>query len=250
MRLLLPLITTLIFLSCASPAQKNDNAMQEVLLLDKNDFNPYVEFFSTDIKDFFNPEQSGKYPSTNLFDGYFKTCWIAGSSDMSGRPALFVKVPGEIPVDKLILNIFSGYGKSKSLYQKNSRPKKIRVSLFAAFYPEGCSTETAVLYLIKKYPGPKLIELADTFGVQSFMLNIDKKAFSDFQKSSLKECSSFSGENYIRMKGDNDKPSFTPSLILKLETEEVYKGSKYDDVCISEIFFKITDFKLIFFNII
>ena len=230
------LIPVLILMSCATPAQKG-NTMDELYLLDKNDFNPYVEFYSTDIKDFFNPEQSNKYPSTNLFDGYLKTCWVAGSSKKNNKSALFIKIPDQIPVDQLILNIFSGYGKNKALYLKNSRPKKIKISLLAAFYPEGCSTEVANLYIINKYPETKQIYLVDTFGVQSFHLEIDKKAFAEFQTNSLNMCNSFKGEDFEKLKSDKDSASFSPTLILKLEIEDVYRGSKYDDICISEIFF-------------
>ncbi len=230
------LILSLILLSCTSPAQKS-NGMEEILLLDKNDFNPYVEFYSSDIKDYFNPESSGKYPSTNLFDGFFKTCWIAGTAGKESRPSLFIKVPGDIPVEKLILNIFSGYGKSKALYLKNARPRKIRLTIYAAFHPEGCSTETANLYLLKKYSAARSFDLTDTFGIQSFPLKIDEAALSEFQKSSLKDCRSFSGENYDRMVSDKNTVTFTSALIMKLEITDVFKGSKYNDICISEIFF-------------
>ncbi len=226
----------LILLSCTSPAQK-DNGMKEILLLDKNDFNPYVEFYSTDIKDYFNPEKSGKYPSVNLFDGFLKTCWVVGEAGQENHPALFIKVPGNIPIDKLILNIFSGYGKNKALYLKNAHPRKLRLTIYAAFHPEDCSTEVANLYIIEKFADTRYIDLADTFGVQSFPLNIDKAALADFQKNSLKDCHSFSGDIYDKLKPDNNTTTFTPALILKLETENVYPGSKYNDICISEIFF-------------
>jgi tetratricopeptide (TPR) repeat protein len=62
------------FLFCFSPAKmlsaQENNGMQELYLLDKSDFNPYVEFKSEDIKDFFNPEESSQYPSVNLFSLY------------------------------------------------------------------------------------------------------------------------------------------------------------------------------------
>ncbi len=211
--------------------------IQELFLLDKNDFNPYAEFISTDIKDVYNPEQSNSYPSGNLFDGYFKTCWVAGSANTNTPSALYIKVPTAIPPDKMILNIFSGYGKSPALFHKNARPKKIKISLFAAFYPEGFSTEAANLYLIKKYPVEQYIELADSFGVQSFPLHLDKKALLDFRKESLKECRSFKGKNYKRFLKGGDPHSFTSAFITKLEILDTYKGTKFDDICISEIYF-------------
>ena len=229
----------LILSSCSSPAQKDtvDKKMEEIFLLDKNDFNPYVEFYSTDIKDYFNPESSGKYPSTNLFDGFLKTCWVAGKADQGNQPALYIKIPGNIPVDKLILNIFPGYGKNKALYLKNARPRKIRLTIYAAFHPEGCSTEVANLYIIKKYSDTRNLELTDTFSVQSFPLNIDKADLADFQKNSLKDCHSFKGDIYDKLESGNGTVTFTPAVIVKIETEDVYRGSKYDDVCMSELFF-------------
>jgi hypothetical protein len=207
---------------------QDNNKMREINLLEMNDFNPYVEFFSTDITDYFNPEKSTPYPSTNLFDGYIKTCWVAGSVKQSEKPTLYIKTPENIPIDNLILNIFAGYGKSKSLYMENARPRNIKVSIFAAYNPQGFDTEVAVKYLIKEYTIERSILLADTFGVQSFPLNLNKKDLIDFQNMNLINCKS-------SLKNDDVKINL--SFILKFEITDVYKGSKYDDICISEIFF-------------
>lgn len=209
-----------------SVAQETKKINDITLLDNHNVYFPYIEFYSTDITDFFNPENTGKYPSTNLFDGYLKTCWLAGSTNKSN--ALYVKVPNKIPLNKLTLNIFSGYGKSEKLYYANARPKKIRISIFSAYEPEGYATEVAVNYKAIKYPSEKYIEIADTFGVQSFPLNINKKDLFDFRNINLKECKESLNDYDVKIK---------ESFILKLEIVDVYKGSKYDDVCISEIFF-------------
>ena len=207
------------------PAQEIDK-VQEITLLDQNDFNPYIEFYSTDITDYFNPDETSKYPSTNLFDGYLRTCWVAGSVNKNKRNILYIKVPDEIFIDKLIFNIFSGYGKSKKLYNANARPKKIKISILAAYNPDGYITEVAVEYLTEKYPTEKQIVLADTFGVQSFPLNLNKKDLIDFQSKNL---------NRVKSSFRNDNINL--AFILKLEITDVYKGSKYDDICISELFF-------------
>ncbi|RLD38108.1 MAG: hypothetical protein DRI74_04895 [Bacteroidetes bacterium] len=197
---------------------------------------PY-DFTSSDIKDFFNPENSGKYPSTNLFDGYFKTCWLVGQSKTDKQSTLYIKIPTNIALENIILNIFSGYGKSEQLYYQNSRPKKIKLSLFSAFYPEGFSTEVGNLYIIKEIPLDKNIELSDTFGLQSFPLNLDKKVLLDFQEKASVACKSFSGESYNRFSEVVTPKIFMPSFILKVEVIESYSGTKYDDICISELFF-------------
>lgn len=210
-----------------SPAQEAEQ-IQEIPLLDKNDFNPYVEFYSTDITDFYHPEETSKYPSVNLFDGFLKTCWVAGSANKNRHSVLYIKVPDEIPPERLILNIFSGYGKSRKLYRANARPEKIKISLLAACNPEGYSTEVVDNYLTEKYPLDKQIVLADTFGVQSFPLHFNKKDLLGFQDKYLKKCK-------LSVKGDT--MNIRSAFILKLEITDVYKGSEYDDICISEIFF-------------
>ncbi len=203
---ILTLLFVILIISVNLFAQKNNN-IEKVYLLDKNDFNPYIEFTSSDIKDYFNPQNSSKYPSINLFDGLFKTCWIAGNSKTDVNFSLYMKVPKKIDLNTLIINIFSGYGKSKSLYKANARPKKIRISLYRGLQQEGLSTEVSNLYMIKFFTS-RLISLKDSFGVQSFPLHI--------QKGQLKTLK---------------------SVIMKIEIVDVYAGSKYDDICISEIFF-------------
>jgi hypothetical protein len=53
----------------------------------------------------------------------------------------------------------------------------------------------------------------------------------------LLKCKSFAGENYRRFLKASTPKTFTPSFILKIEITDVYLGTKYDDICISELFF-------------
>lgn len=217
-------------------AQQNEE-WQKIFLLDKSPFNPYVAYRSDDIKDFYNPAEEKAYPSTNLFDGYLKTCWVSGSSKTNKNAVLYIRLPDSIELDKIILNIFPGYGKSESLYYANARPKQISLSLFAAFYPEGFSTEVGSSYIIKKYPLNRKIELTDTFGVQSFPLNFDDKVLLEFRKEALVKAQNFNDPDFKEFAETLDSISFSPSFIIKIEITESYHGSKYDDVCISELFF-------------
>ncbi len=217
-------------------AQQNDD-WQEIFLLDKTPLNSYIEFVSDDIKDFFNPVEENAYPSTNLFDGYLKTCWASGSSKTNKNAVLYIRLSDSIALDKMILNIFPGYGKSTRLFYANARPEQIRLSLFAAFYPEGFSTEVSSLYIMKKVPFTKKLEIADRFGIQSFPLNFDKKELLKFQKEALAQAHNFSGPTYKRLSEAMLPRSYFSSFILKIEITASYHGSKYDDVCISELFF-------------
>ena len=224
-----PIILLLVFslTHTAGLYAQNNNKIQEINLLTTNT-DDYVGFYATDINDFYHPEKSSRYPSTNLFDGYFQTCWVTGSYKTKSYDTLYVRFPKEIYLDKIILNIFSGYGKNKTLYYQNARPKKIKISIYAAYNPDGYATEVADKYFIKKY-SVKLIELKDTFGVQSFPLNLNKQKLIDFQQKNL--------NNYKSFIENKDIKTTARSFILKVEIVAAYKGSKYDDVCISELFF-------------
>jgi hypothetical protein len=217
-------------------AQQNEE-WQKIFLLDKSPFNPYVAYRSEDMKDFYNPAEEKAYPSTNLFDGYLKTCWVSGSAKTNKNAVLYIRLPDSIELDKIILNIFPGYGKSKSLYYANARPKQINLSLFAAFYPEGFCTEVGSSYIIKKYPLNRKIELTDTFGVQSFPLNFDAKVLLEFRKEAMVQAQNFNDPDFKEFAETLDSISFSPSFIIKIEITKSYYGSKYDDVCISELFF-------------
>jgi len=92
------ILLTIILLSTHLLFAQKNNQVKELYLLDKNDFNPYVEFISNDITDLFNPGNSSRYPSVNLFDGFFKTCWIAGNSLSLKTSSLYINVPASIDV--------------------------------------------------------------------------------------------------------------------------------------------------------
>jgi hypothetical protein len=217
-------------------SQQNKEIYEIYLLNNHSLINSYVEFFSTDIEDYFNPEKSSKYPSVNLFDGNIASCWVAGKLKQENKSELYVKIPQEIFYNKLIFNIFSGYGKSRSLFLKNARPLKIHLSIFASQQPQGYSTEVANLYLLNKTViVDTVIMLADTFGVQLFKLKLDNKKIERCLQETLKKCKCFNGKDFKVQ--DNLDIKFAPSLIMKLIIQDVYQGTQYDDICISEIFF-------------
>ncbi len=216
-----------------TPQEETEYRINKISLLDNsNVFNPYIAFYTTDITDFFNPEGTNKYPSTNLFDGNLRTCWVAGSASKNNSNVLYVEIPREIPLDRLILNIFSGYGKSNKLYLANARPKKIKISIYDSYVY--AVSEVVREAAIIKLPFEREITLADTCGTQSFPLKPDRDKLLRLQKADSEKFKLFAKKN--------DLPEFTEGseqsyFVLKLEITDVYKGGKYDDICISEIYF-------------
>ena len=83
-----------------------------------------------------------KYPASNLFDAKLNTCWVS-SNNKTKKSSLYLKLPES---EKIIINIFSGYGKSKSLHSQNARPKKLKFTIFAAVNPDGYVSEIGAQY--------------------------------------------------------------------------------------------------------
>jgi len=162
------------------------------------------------------------YPESNLFDGEIKTCWVCGSYINNNPAGTYVKMP---PNDKVYLNIFTGYGKSRELFYKNARPKKIRLSVYATVHPEGYVTEIADGYEGLKYPREQIITLVDSFGIQSIELDFSRKELNEFSKQVYRQARSFFGP-----------PLLDSCLIVKIDVLESLPGTKYDDICISELF--------------
>lgn len=84
---------------------------QEIELTDTLDYTRFA------VSNVFND----KYSPVNLFDTKLNTCWVLGADKNPNLPSLFVKLPEQ---NNIVINIFSGYGKSEKLYFQNSRPKK------------------------------------------------------------------------------------------------------------------------------
>ena len=174
----------------------------------------YVQFGVSNVDNY-------RYPPSNLFDSKYNTCWVSGSK--KNKSTLFLKMP---ELKDIIINIFPGYGKSKKLYHQNARPKKIRLSVFAAINPDGYVSEIGTLYKAVKFPQEQIVHLPDSFGIQSISLTIPQEDLFEFENVI-----------YDLFNSEFKMPPGEECLILKIEIVDSYAGSKYDDVCISEIFF-------------
>jgi hypothetical protein len=127
--------------------------------------------------------------------------------------------------DKVYLNIFTGYGKSRELFYKNARPRKIRLSVYASVHPEGYVTEIADIYEGIKYPQEQIITLVDTFGIQTIELDFSQKELNEFSKKVYRQARSYF-----------EPPLLDSCLIVKIDIVESLPGTQYDDICISELF--------------
>jgi hypothetical protein len=163
------------------------------------------------------------YPEWHIFDGDIKTCWVCGSYKNNDPESTHLKM---LDSDKVYLNIFIGYGKSRELFYQNARPKKIGLSVYATVHPDGgYVTEIADVYPGLKHPREQIVTLVDTFGVQTIEL--------DFSRDELDE---FSEKVYRQARSHFGQPILDSCLIVKIDVLESLPGTKYDDICISELF--------------
>jgi hypothetical protein len=193
------------------PAQENIE-LEEINLMDT------LEYVSFNVKEVCNK----KYPPENLFDGNMNTCWVAGSANKPKNSSLFLKLPD---TGNPILNIFPGYGKSKTLYKQNARPKEIKLTVYPAYSWGGFAFNYGMSYLAAKFPFEITLHIPDTFETRSIPINFPEKMLQQFKKKVQK-----------KYRTSNEFPLEISTLILKVEILETYPGNKYDDICISEIF--------------
>jgi hypothetical protein len=183
----------------------------EISLVDNNS---YARFGTDHIYD-------NRYPPSACFDADVATCWVSGAG--TGAASLYIRLPER---DNLRLNLLAGYGKNEKLYEWNARPKSIRLSVLAAVNPDGFVSENATMYKTVRFSQTKTVDLVDICAVQSIPLDFSPQRLSEFKKNVLRQ-----------YEKDFDIPKADSCLILQLEIVDTRPGSRYGDICISEIYF-------------
>lgn len=174
------------------------------------------------------------YHESNIADGDIKTAWVEGEPG----PGIGVKIIFEIPTPGYsattlkngasTMVVYNGLCLSKTLFLANNRVKDCLLEIFvgvdSGVYSDSCSE-----YKLKKFSEMKL-KLQDTEKAQKIFLNIDHKKAKEFWRKTREQ---------MKSKGE---PVFTGEyglyLFGVLTINSVYKGSRYDDTCISEISFE------------
>ncbi|MCK4631261.1 MAG: hypothetical protein KAT40_07445, partial [Bacteroidales bacterium] len=155
------------------------------------------------------------------------------------------------------IHIHNGYQKTESLYFKNGRPKSLGINLYVAYHLPADVTELGGNYYCLPFQYTILIEgnlipmknslrLRDEMGPQYFILPFDKE-----KVASLKELGdSLFKEDFMDRRAEilENSSGFEQhkafyGYIFKLEILDVYKGSKWDDICISDVWFSTEEKK-------
>lgn len=167
--------------------------------------------------------EDAKYPhlydSKNLIDNNEKTAWCtdkgpAGEYILAMNETKSIENYDEI-VGKQIeikLKVFNGYGKTSELYYANNRIKKATLRIFET--TTGTAQDWKVGTFIKK--GPVL--------TKEIVLEFEDKPMKQIKEIPVK----------LQMSLDKKDSGSAVHFISKLIINEVYKGNKYNDTCISE----------------
>jgi len=196
-------------LTCQVIAQNN------TINVAMRDNSQYTDFGISEIA-------NNNYPPSNLFDGKLNTCWVTNLSGESTR-SLYIRIP-ETLNDSIYINIFNGYGKSRSLFEKNSRPREITLHFYSAFTPDGYVSENNYLCKAFQLTDSQTIEITDTFGIQRFLLQYTRNDIREF------------GSKHQHLL---NHPNCIDTLeLIMLQVSGIYHGDKYpQDVCMSELYF-------------
>jgi hypothetical protein len=153
----------------------------------------------------------GKYGSINLSDNDPTTCWAEGSENDGTGDFIWMTITKNI----LTIQIKNGYQKNETIYFANNRPKNIEFELFACYEPSGYVTESHNGFFISETITSASSVLEDKLGYQDIKLGFDWPEINS--RLSINEIF------------DEDR------FILRVKILDVYKGSKWNDACISDI---------------
>jgi len=162
-----------------------------------------------------------KYNARKIFDRNFSTCWAEGSKGFGqGEWVIFRSIA--------VFWLYNGMWRSKALFYANNRVRKMKISFYRV-YARDYSTHNPItmkfdttrtvftnVYLISE----TVVKLPDGM----YPIEIDK----------------VSEPIPFEISPDNKNLPFekwanTSNLFCRLEILDVYRGSKYNDTCISEI---------------
>jgi hypothetical protein len=168
----------------------------------------------------------GRYCVVNIFDGNPATCWADGVQGSGVGEKIYFSIPADLSA----LKITNGLAKNKQIFKKNNRIKKIKITLYGAVATDEDMGQFADNYKCLPYSKELTADLDDIISPQQIKLTFDWDSITTFKKHVLQAF-----ETREDVQQNRSKRYF--EYILQLEIMDVYKGSKWDDTCISEIEF-------------
>ena len=168
------------------------------------DSHGHIYSCSSELKAPQSDSELGPYGMHNLFDDDPTTAWAEGEKTDGNGVSLHVL----LPKNTLGIYIINGYAKSETLFKANNRIKELQLSLSKALPPPaGMVTETGAQY--------QITPLKDL-------------AFSVVLKDSMEK-------QHINFSQTWNKLISEERMLLTLTISSIYKGTKYNDTCLSEL---------------
>ena len=171
-------------------------------------------------------EGNYRYKPENLFDKNMHTCWCPKQGKKGNGIDEFVIM--QIPYGIKGIRIRNGFVKSKKLFYENNRVKKIFLAWLTTRNHQSnldkrystCTYEANGKYKNRKY------NLTFHSGYKKLIILEDSKALQEILFSKVED---------FNWNDDHFKKNRMNKIYLLIGILEVYRGTKYNDTCITEI---------------
>jgi hypothetical protein len=157
-------------------------------------------------------------PATNMTDGDPRTAWAGKAGD---ELWLFINDGAST------LSVVNGYHKTPALFKANNRVKRLAVSVWTAAHFEGDVSETARIFHAARLTPDHELTLKDRGAEQAFAL--------PFRWEAIRKARAEAMAGLAERGGYKDRKLGYSYFVLRVEPLAVYRGTKYDDTCISEL---------------
>ncbi|MDP2865194.1 MAG: ankyrin repeat domain-containing protein [Elusimicrobiota bacterium] len=174
------------------------------------------------VSDCYNFTATASYPSIlpveNLTDGNPRTAWAGKTGD---EVWLFINGGASS------VTVVNGYNKAPALFRANNRVKLLAVSVWAAAHFAGSVSEISRMFNVARLTPDHVLPLKDSGAKQYFPLPFN---WEDIRRSNAEALAA------LVKRGDfKDRELIYSYFVLRAEPLTVYRGTKYDDTCISEL---------------
>lgn len=193
------------------------------------------------------------YGPDALFDGDYHTPWVEGVPGSGVGESILIQTNRGIEE----FSIVNGFPLSERLFLRNNRIRKTSFYFVAGLTAPGLVTELDYyLYFTQEMLFSENLLLEDNGELQSFMMEESVDSQWTFFRDTVQHFSEEFPDFFHMILDDLDMTMFdfddemNIRLILevygytglKMVITDVYKGSHYDDTCVSEIDLTLTDF--------
>jgi hypothetical protein len=181
-----------------------------------------------------NPFSPSKYGPEKALDGTPATSWVEGGEG-AGIGEYYVVGIKNVPE---AVGFINGYAKNGDLFMKNHRVKELSARFYAGLNVGGFSTEKVVIYDARPISEARTVRLADTMGAQRVPLPFDRvevrKKMDEFRRIGESEGWDFPQAEEMGVDG-SEGLSVYYSYLLRLEIADVYRGTRWEDTCLAEL---------------